>query len=136
MYEGFLKDWLIEDVYKNLDPGQYGGLKGTGTDHMLVLVVDRILQLLDINSAKSAVLMAMVDWTAAFDMQDPTIAIQKFIKMGVRSSLTPLLISYLSGRTMRVKFNGDLSKYMMLTGGGPQGTILGVDDLSILELIS
>ena len=95
----------------------------------------RILQFLGINSAKSAVLKAMVDWTEAFVMQYPTIAIQKFIKMGVRSSLIPLLISYLSGRTMRVKFNGELSKYMMLTGGGHQGTLLGVDDLSILELI-
>ena len=102
---------------------------------------------------------ALVDWKAAFDMQDPTIAIQKFIKLGVRSSLIPLLISYLSGRQMRVRLNGELSSCLDLTGGGPQGTLLGlieylaqsndnadcinqadrfkyIDDLTILEIVA
>ena len=159
VYEGFLRDWLMEDICENIDPGQFGGLKGSGTEHMLVCLVDRILYLLDAQTAQSAVIAAMVDWSAAFDMQDPTLAIQKFIKMGVRSSLIPLLISYLSDRQMRVRFNGEISDYLGLVGGGPQGTLLGlieylvqsndnancvneadrfkyVDDLSILELIS
>ena len=158
VFEAFLKDWILHDIGKNLDPGQYGGLKGTGTDHLLIALVDRVLKLLETNT-KSAVLLAMVDWKAAFDLQDPTLAISKFLKMGVRPSLVPLLVSYLSGRQMKVKFNGDESKSYSLTGGGPQGTLLGlieylvqsndnancineedrfkfVDDLSIIELIA
>ena len=102
--------------------------------------------------------MTLLDWAAAFDRQDPTIAIQKFIKLGVRPSLIPLLSSYLSDRTMRVKFNGEVSELFNLIGGGPQGTLLGqteylvqsndnadcispddrfkyIDDLSILQLL-
>ena len=32
LYEGFLKDWIMEDVSKNLDIGQFGGQPGIGTD--------------------------------------------------------------------------------------------------------
>ena len=101
--------------------------------------------------------MTSLDWSAAFDRQDPTIAIQKFIKLGVRPSLIPLLASYLTDRKMKVKFNGELTEFLALIGGGPQGTLLGqleylvqsndnadiippedrfkyIDDLSILQL--
>ena len=102
--------------------------------------------------------MTCIDWASAFDRQDPTIAIQKFIKLGVRPSLIPLLASYLTDRKMRVKFNGELSEVFQLIGGGPQGTLLGqieyivqsndnvdsvpqedkfkyIDDLSLLQLV-
>ena len=102
-FEGFLKGWIIEDVCKNLDIGQFGGQAGIGTEHMIVCFIDRILQLLDTYPDKSAVIATSIDWSAAFDRQDPTLGILKFIQLGVRSSLIPLLTSYLTDRTMRVK---------------------------------
>ena len=158
VFEGFLKDWVMEDIQKNIDPSQFGGQSGTGTEHMVVCLLDRILKLLDRNQDRSAVLMTCIDWASAFDRQDPTIAIQKFIKLGVRPSLIPLLASYLTDRKMRVKFNGELSEVFQLIGGGPQGTLLGqieyivqsndnadsvpqedkfkyIDDLSLLQLV-
>ena len=156
--EGFIKDWIVSDVFGKIDSGQYGGQAGKGTEHMMVMLVDRILKLLDSTDDPAAVLAAMVDWSNAFDRQDPTLAIKKFIKLGVRSSLIPLLISYLKERKMKVKFNGVLSKEHSLIGGGPQGTLLGqleyliqsndsadcvdkddrfkyIDDLTILEFL-
>jgi hypothetical protein len=99
-----------------------------------------------------------LDWAAAFDRQDHTLAIQKFIKLGIRPSLIPLLVSYLTDRKMRVKFNGEISELFTLIGGGPQGTLIGgieyivqsndnadivqpedrykyIDDLSVLQLV-
>ena len=70
---------------------------------------------------------------SAFDRQDPTIAIKKFIKLGVRASLIPLLISYLSNRKMQVKFNGETSEFLKLIGGGPQGTLLGQLEYLVLS---
>ena len=125
---------------------------------MVVSFLDRILELLDRHPDRSAVIATCLDWSQAFDRQDPTLAILKFIKIGVRPSLIPLLVSYLSDRKMKVKFNGVMSEFLSLIGGGPQGTLLGgieylaqsndnadvvppkdrfkyVDDLSILELI-
>ena len=95
---------------------------------------------------------------AAFDRQDPTIAIKKFIDLGVRPSLIPLLISYLSDWKMKVRFNGEESDFLSLIGGGPQGTLIGqleylvlsndnadivspddrykyIDDLTLLQLV-
>ena len=136
----------------------YGGQPGIGTEHLSVCLLDRILQLLDRNQDRSAVMMTSLDWSAAFDRQDPTLAIKKFIKLGVRASLIPLLVSYLSDRKMKAKFNGEMSSFLALIGGGPQGTLLGqieylvqsndnadivssddrfkyIDDLSVLTLI-
>ena len=158
LYEGFLKDWIMEDISNNLDIGQFGGLPGIGTEHMIVCLVDRILKLLDRHPDRSAVIMTLLDWSAAFDRQDPTLAIQKFIQLGVRPSLIPLLASYLTDRQMAVKFNGEMSEFLTLVGGGPQGTLLGqleylvqsndnadivppedrlkyIDDLSVLQLV-
>ena len=148
----------MEDVSDNIDIGQFGGQAGMGTEHMIVCYLDRILQLLDRFPDKSAVIATSLDWAAAFERQDPTIAIQKFIKLGIRPSLIPLLVSYLSDRKMQVKFNGQISELYSLIGGGPQGTLLGgieytaqsndnadivppqdrfkyIDDLSVLQLV-
>ena len=158
LFEGFLKDWIVEDISYSLDSGQYGGQAGLGTEHMLVNFIDRILLLLDTYPDKSAVIATSLDWAAAFDRQDPTLAVQKFIKLGVRASLIPLLSSYLTDRKMQVKFNGEVSDILTLIGGGPQGTLLGgleylvqsndnadmvepedrfkfIDDLSLLQLV-
>ena len=142
-----------------MDIGQFGGEKGTGTEHMIVCLLDRVLQMLDRNPDQSAVFAASVDWSAAFDRQDPTLAIKRFIEIGVRPALIPILVSYLAERQMKVKFNGEESDVLPLIGGGPQGTLLGqimylvqsndnadmvdpddrfkyIDDLSILHIVS
>ena len=69
----------MQDVIPNIDVKQYGGKKKTGTEHMIVVLMDRVLALLDSNNTKSAVLMAAADWAAAFDRGDPTKTTQKFI---------------------------------------------------------
>ena len=158
VFEGILKDWIMEDIAPKIDKGQFGNQKGTGTEHMMVKLMDRLLDLLDKNNNRSAVIASLIDWASAFDRQDPTLAIQKFIQMGVRPSIVPVLASYLTDRQMQVKFNNSYSGTHKLPGGGPQGTLVGlieyfvqsndnadcvdedlrfkfVDDLSILELV-
>ena len=83
---------------------------------MIVCLLDRIQKLLDEHPNKSTVIAASLDWAAAFDRQDPTLAIKKFIQLGVRPSLIPLLISYLSDCQMTVKFNGEISEVLSLIG--------------------
>ena len=158
LYEGFLKDWVMEDIAGKIDIGQFGGQPGMGTEHMIVCLLDRILKLLDRHHDRSAVIMTCLDWSAAFDRQDPTLAVKKFIELGVRPSLIPLLANYLTDRKMKVKFNREVSEFLRLIGGGPQCTLLGqleylvqsndnadsippedrfkyIDDLSLLQLV-
>ena len=158
IFEGILKDWILEDITPNIDRAQFGNKKGTSTEHLLVYFMDKMLKLIDQHPNRSAVIATMLDWSAAFDRQDPNIGIKKFIKMGVRPNLIPVLVSYLTDREMKVRFNGKYSSTHKLPGGGPQGTLIGlieylvqsndnadcvdpdmrfkfVDDLSILELV-
>ena len=158
LYESFIKQWIIEDVYPNIDPSQYGDEKGIGTEHILVYFLDRILKMLDSPKGKSAVIAASCDWSEAFDRQDPFITTVKFIKLNLRPSLVTVLISYMSNRKMIVKWRGKVSTQRGLVGGSAQGSLLGgsqyivgssdvgseipyddkyryFDDLEVLELI-
>ena len=157
IFELFLRNWIVEDIGRKMDKNQFAGRKGSGCEHMLVLMVDRILGLLD-KPGMRAVVKASVDWASAFSRTDPTLTITRFIKMGLRPSLTNVLIDFLQDRQMSVCFNSEQSSLFSLIGGGPQGSWTGqqcfltasddnasfveqddrykfCDDLSILELI-
>ena len=125
LFESVLKEFILKDINSNLPLSQYGGRIGVGTEHLIVNFIDRVLNMLDSTRDKAAVLASAVDWTAAFDRVDPTKITQKFIKIGIRPSLIPILISYLSGRKMVVKFKNVMSSEKSLVGGSPQGTLLG-----------
>ena len=56
LFEGFLKDWILEDISPHIDPSQYGNQEGTGTDHMMVALLDKVLSILD-----AAVITALID---------------------------------------------------------------------------
>ena len=74
----------------------------------------------------NAVIATLYDWKEPFPRQYPKLGIESFIKCGVRSSLIPLLVNYLQGRTMTVKWNGITSSERKLNGGGPQGVTFGI----------
>ena len=124
LFENILKDMILEDSERNFDQSQYGGRKGVGTEHMVVCYVDRILKLLDSTRQKSAVISSATDWVSAFDRIDPTILSTKLINIGIRESIIPILIAYLTDRKMIVKYNGAQSDPRTLIGGAPQGTLL------------
>ena len=125
--ESFLKDWILEDISGKIDLSQYGGKKGVGPEHMVVALMDRILSLLDQNTTRSAVLKTGADWDSAFDRGDPTITIQKFLRIDLRPFLIPLLQDFLSGRTCTVCYNTAESSLINLIGGFPQGSLIGQD---------
>ena len=116
--------YLIDDMKQKLDSAQYANQKGLSINHYLVKLVDRVLCALD-GSRKGethTVIACFIDWSKAFDRQDPTLAVLSFQKNGVR----PLLISFFENRTMKVKWHNVMSSTKNLPGGGPQGTSLGI----------
>ena len=72
---------------------------------------------MDNNNNKSAFIATLIDWSSAFDRQDPTLAIQKFLQLGVRLSLVPILASYITDREMQVRYNDSYSSTYSLPGG-------------------
>ena len=152
--EQLVAELMISDIMTDLDISQYANQKGVSLQHYLIKMINRILT---DKGEVNAVLATLVDWKEVFPRQ--CLGVEAFIKCGVRGSLIPLLINYLQGRTMKVKWNGLTSSERELNGGGPQGATFGiweylvqsndnsdcvdpeyrykfVDDLTILEKIN
>ena len=159
--EKIIVKYMVEDMKSMLDECQFANQANQSINHYLIQLVDKVLKALD-GSTKgehTAVLCTLVDFSKAFDRQDPTLAIQSFQKNGVRSCLIPLLMSFFEDRKMFVKWHNLISGLKTLPGGGPQGCSLGlwsflsqtndnpedtdsgnifkfVDDKSVLEVIN
>ena len=161
IFDKIIGEMMIDDMAESRDPCQYGNEKKVSRHHYLIKMLNRILTAVDQNSQKEAmaVIVKMVDWSQAFDRQCHKLGVESFIRNGVRPALVPILVSFFQNRSMKVKWNGEISQSRILNGGGPQGGLMGIleylsqtnsntdfipeedrfkfiDDLSILEMIN
>ena len=96
--------------------------KGSHSTETALLKVKRDIDH-EIDSGR-AVLLVMLDLSAAFDTIDHTIlADREFI--GVEGSALEWLKSYMEGRIQKVVINNSVSKDVHLSVGVPQGSVLG-----------
>ncbi|XP_033114522.1 uncharacterized protein LOC117115000 [Anneissia japonica] len=77
------------------------------------------------NDTKTIGRLVRTDFSKAFDCVDHTKAISKLVSLGCRSEILPWIISFISNRTQRVKYEGVISNNINLTCGVPQGTKFG-----------
>ena len=72
-----------------------------------------------------AVATVLVDLSAAFDVVDHSVLLNKLSIYGLSSNALSFMQSYLSGRQQVVLVDGCMSKPLDLVAGVPQGSILG-----------
>ena len=123
--EHFVVMWLMWFIKDKIDLRQYGGLKGNSITHYLIEFINFILSCQD-STDQIAVLAVMVDFSKAFNRQNHNLLITKLSDMGVPAWLLRIVMGFLSGRNMMVRYKGKLSSIKSLPGGGPQGTLLGL----------
>ena len=63
VYESYVLDWMKQEV--KLRSNQYGGVKGMGTDHVLVEMWQRILE--DLDDYRAATVVTSIDYSKAFN---------------------------------------------------------------------
>ena len=131
--EHFIVMWLLNFIGEKIDFRQYGGLRGNSITHYLIEFITFILLSQD-STDQTAVLACMVDFAKAFNRQNHNLIITKLSDMGVPSWLLKVVMAFLSGRSMTVRYKGKMSSTKYLPGGGPQGTLLGL--LLFLVLIN
>ena len=124
-FEQIVLDWLLEHVSEQIDPFQYGGRKGTSSNHYLIDLITFILYNQDLPESR-AVLATMVDFSKAFNRQNHLILVTKLSDMGVPGWLLKIVIGFLEERQLIVTYNGATSGTKQMPGGGPQGTVLGM----------
>ena len=117
---------VLTYIRPRLDPGQFGGNKGGSVKKYLVVFVNFILSNTD-NSRKvpKAVMAAFVDMSKGFTRINHNRVFIRLSDWNVPGWLLRIVSSYLTNRTLVVKFKGVLSKEHPLPGGGPQDNPIG-----------
>jgi len=131
--ESFVANWLHDLLDPVLDPNQFGCLKGRSTAHALISVLHHWSQTLD---KRGSVRALFVDFSKAFDRVNHNVIVSKVIDRGVPHCLIRWICSYLNDRRQSVCVDGQYSNWLSLTGGMPQGSLIGpltfillIDDL-------
>ena len=125
VYESFIGDWIFPFIAPFLDPGQCGGLKGSSITHYLVKLLHFVHSYLDLTQPH-AVLLALIDLEKAFNRVSHQHVIEDLADMKVPGWLLLILVSYLTDRSMHMRYKGATSSRRYLPGSSPQGAFLGI----------
>ncbi len=107
----------------NLLDNKHSGFKrGHLTETALLSVTEA--QRLARAASKSSVLI-LLDLSAAFDTVNHQILLSALRKMGISGTVLLWFESYLSDRSFRVSWRGEVSKSQLLATGVTQGSVLG-----------
>ena len=120
--ESYVLDWATDEVTTKYN--QYGGVRGCSGTHLIIKVWQKILS--NLEDRRAATALTSIDYAKAFNRLSFQHCLKSFAKKGSSTSVIRLLASFLSGRSMQVRVGSSWSRPRSITGGCPQGSILGV----------
>ena len=110
------------DLNSLLHPNHHGSRHGHSTATALIQMYDRWVE--EVENGDMVGVM-MIDLSAAFDMVDHGLLLQKLEVFGLDNKAISWIESYLSNRCQSVFVDGCLSPPLAIECGVPQGSILG-----------
>ena len=122
MYESYVLDWLKAEVA--LRSNQYGGIKGLSTDHLLVSMWQTILE--NAEDYRAGTVISSIDYSKAFNRMGYQECLTALARNGASTPVLELVTTFLTDRTMAVKVGSIMSDPKPVSGGCPQGSMLGV----------
>ena len=105
-----------------LHPSHHGFRRNHSTVTALLEMHSNWVEALEEDKITAVVLL---DMSAAFDLVDKNILIEKLKLYGFKEDSTGWLESYMTGRNQQVYIDGELSESLAVNIGVPQGSILG-----------
>ena len=123
--EKLLIKWIWKYISPHIGSDQLGGLPGCSVVHYIIRMIDFILSNLD-NSSKNpgAVIAATVDFSKAFNQMSHNKIVTILSDLNIPTCALRIIISYLSNRSLCIRYHGAVSSDRDMPGGGPQGTLL------------
>ena len=122
IFESYVLDWLKAEV--SLRPNRHGEIRGVGTDLVMVQAWQEILQNLD--DYRAATVVTSIDYSKAFNRISFQHCLVALVRNRASMGVIRIVASFLSNRSMTVKVGQVSSAPRAITGGCPQGSILGV----------
>ena len=122
LFEAHILKYAQEEI--SLKDNQFGGVKGCSTTHMVIEVLQEVCD--NAEDYRSATVLAAIDYAKAFNRVSYQHCLEAFRKKGSSTRIIRLLASFLTNRTMSVRVGSAWSLPLEVTGGCPQGSILGV----------
>ena len=116
---------LLFYIQKYYDPSQYA-VPGSSCSHALISIINFILKETDNPNKPTAIINLLADWSKAFNKTNHNIIMRILIAMKVPQWLLRIILSYLQNRKMILRFRKCCSHPKCLSGGCPQGTLIGV----------
>ena len=117
---------VAEEVWKTvmpqLDPRQFGNVKGSSCLHYLVDYIDYVASNIDSTNEVAAV---TIDLRKAFDLIDHNLLVKKLLRLNIHENLVHWITSFISDRSLATRARGQVSTELPLHCGVPQGTVLG-----------
>jgi hypothetical protein len=105
-----------------LEPYQSAYCTGRSTESALLRVHNDIILAL---SDKRAVLLVLLDLSAAFDTVDHELLLSTLSHLGIKDTVQQWFRSYLTNRVQHITLSNERSDSKSLTCGVPQGSVLG-----------
>ena len=115
--------WIWPYLKSHIDPDQMSGLPGGSVEHYIIKMLNFILSSMDRNP-DTAVLSVPVDYQKAFNIMLHSDILCNLSALNVPTCAVKLIQSYLTGRSMCVRYMGEESSFKRCPGGGPQGGLL------------
>ena len=103
---------------------QYGGVKGCSGTHLILKVWQKILS--NLEDRRAATVLTSIDYAKAFNRPSFQHCLRSFAVKGASTAMLRLRSAFLTGWTMKVRVGSAWSSPRSVTGGCPQGSILGV----------
>ena len=123
--ERFLLNWIWPYIKPHIDPDQMGGMPGCSIEHYIIKMMHFVFKSMDGNP-DAAVLAVPVDYSKAFNrmLHSNILNIVAELSPPVPICAIKLLKSYLTKRSMCIRYKQATSSFQQCPGGGPQGGLL------------